>query len=381
MKPVSAIPGISRATKEILKGGLSAPICLTWEITYACNLSCIHCLSASGLKDPRELNTAQALALVDTFREMGVFYINIGGGEPTIRKDFLEILRHSDSIGIGVKFSTNGAFIDRDFARSIKGFKYTDIQISIDGPDQKSNDLIRGVGSYEKALRAMDTLKSYSNRSFKISVVATKNNVRELDNLYRLANFYDAELRVTRLRPSGRGSLVFGDLNPSAEDNASLYHWLRSHPDVLTGDSFFHLSPLGSPLAGLNICGAGRVVCLVDPIGDVYACPFTIHETFRAGNISDPGGFREIWSNSELFRSMRSSHGPTSCQSCEAYQTCQGGCMSTKFFTGAGLDAPDPDCVLGRAQGPSQVEQVPRADLSHSRRVFISARSEQTATN
>ena len=80
MKPASAIPGISRATKEILKGGLSAPICLTWEITYACNLSCIHCLSASGLKDPRELNTAQALALVDTFREMGVFYINIGGG-------------------------------------------------------------------------------------------------------------------------------------------------------------------------------------------------------------------------------------------------------------------------------------------------------------
>ncbi|KAA0020007.1 mycofactocin radical SAM maturase, partial [Antrihabitans cavernicola] len=35
--------------------GLDAPICLTWELTYACNLSCVHCLSSSGRRDPREL--------------------------------------------------------------------------------------------------------------------------------------------------------------------------------------------------------------------------------------------------------------------------------------------------------------------------------------
>ena len=60
-------------------------------------------------------------------------------------------------------------------------------------------------------------------------------------------------------------------------------------PDVLTGDSFFHLSALGDPLPGLNLCGAGRVVCLIDPVGDVYACPFVIHDEFLAGNIRDTG--------------------------------------------------------------------------------------------
>ena len=34
--------------------GLDAPICLTWELTYACNLECAHCLSSSGRRDPRE---------------------------------------------------------------------------------------------------------------------------------------------------------------------------------------------------------------------------------------------------------------------------------------------------------------------------------------
>ncbi len=60
-----------------------------------------------------------------------------------------------------------------------------------------------------------------------------------------------------------------------------LYDWLVAHGDgVLTGDSFFHLSAYGQALPGLNLCGAGRVVCLIDPVGDVYACPFAIHDKF-----------------------------------------------------------------------------------------------------
>ena len=45
---------------ELFEHGLDAPICLTWELTYACNLACVHCLSSSGKRDPRELTTQQA---------------------------------------------------------------------------------------------------------------------------------------------------------------------------------------------------------------------------------------------------------------------------------------------------------------------------------
>ena len=48
-----------------LKAGLDAPICLTWELTYACNLQCVHCLSSSGQRDPHELTTAEAKAVID----------------------------------------------------------------------------------------------------------------------------------------------------------------------------------------------------------------------------------------------------------------------------------------------------------------------------
>ena len=47
---------------EQFQYGLDAPICLTWELTYACNLSCVHCLSSSGRRDPRELSTTECRA-------------------------------------------------------------------------------------------------------------------------------------------------------------------------------------------------------------------------------------------------------------------------------------------------------------------------------
>src|SRR5882757_6477223 len=62
--------------------GLDAPICLTWELTYACNLACVQCLSSSGRRDPTELSTAECKAVIDTLQRMQVFYVNIGGGEP-----------------------------------------------------------------------------------------------------------------------------------------------------------------------------------------------------------------------------------------------------------------------------------------------------------
>ena len=52
--------------------GLDAPICLTWELTYACNLSCVHCLSSSGRRDPRELTTQECYDLIDEFQRMKV---------------------------------------------------------------------------------------------------------------------------------------------------------------------------------------------------------------------------------------------------------------------------------------------------------------------
>ena len=360
---------------EQLKSGLDAPICLTWELTYACNLQCVHCLSSSGQRDPRELSTSEAMRVLDELRDLQVFYINIGGGEPMVRRDFFDLVEYSVGNGIGVKFSTNGAFIDTEKARRLASMDYLDIQISLDGVDEATNDAVRGAGSYRMARTAMDNLAAAGFGPFKISVVVTRHNVPQLDAFKELADSYGAQLRVTRLRPAGRGADTWNELHPTLGQQRQIYAWLMAHGEnVLTGDSFFHLNALGDPLPGLNMCGAGRVVCLIDPIGDVYACPFVIHDEFRAGNVRDTGGFARVWKESDLFRSLREPQSAGACASCGAYDACQGGCMAAKFFTGLPLDGPDPECVGGEGEHALQSVipgSAPKPSMDHTKPVRL----------
>ena len=341
--------------------GLDAPICLTWELTYACNLACVHCLSSSGRRDPDELTTAEAKALIDEFERMKIFYVNIGGGEPTVRPDFWELLDYAVEHHVGVKFSTNGFRITPERAEKLAATDYVDVQISLDGATAEVNDPVRGQGTYDAAMRALANLQAAGMKDFKISVVCTRHNIGQLDEFKAIADRFGAQLRLTRLRPSGRGADVWGELHPLPEQQRELYDWLVANGDkVLTGDSFFHLSAYAeeegkSALPGLNLCGAGRVVCLVDPVGDVYACPFAIHDRFKAGNVKGRGTeatrFDEVWKHSALFEELRSPQSGGACTKCSAYDSCRGGCMAAKFFTGLPLDGPDPECVKGNAEG------------------------------
>lgn len=352
--------------------GLDAPICLTWELTYACNLACVHCLSSSGRRDPRELTTAECLGIIDELEAMQVFYVNIGGGEPTLRPDFFDIVDYATAHHVGVKFSTNGVRITPEVAARLAGNDYVDVQISLDGATAAVNDAVRGTGSYDTAVRAMRNLADAGFANFKISVVVTRANVDQLDDFKALADRYGAQLRLTRLRPSGRGADVWDELHPTADQQRQLYDWLVAHGDgVLTGDSFFHLSAFGEALPGLNLCGAGRVVCLIDPVGDVYACPFAIHDEFLAGSVRDPGGFARVWRESELFTRLRTPQTGGACRSCGQYDACRGGCMAAKFFTGLPLDGPDPECVQGhgaRALEIVDAATAPRVGVDHSHR-------------
>jgi radical SAM protein with 4Fe4S-binding SPASM domain len=217
----------------------------------------------------------------------------------------------------------------------------------------------------------MENLATAGFSGFKLSVVCTRHNIPQLDAFKAIADRYGAQLRLTRLRPSGRGADVWDELHPTAAQQRELYDWLLTHGEgVLTGDSFFHLAGYGEALPGLNLCGAGRVVCLIDPVGDVYACPFAIHDAFRAGNVRSASGFAGVWRESELFRSLREPQSGGACAACSAYDSCRGGCMAAKFFTGLPLDGPDPECVKGFGEirlAAVEPGSAPRPSLDHSR--------------
>ncbi len=328
-------------SNQYVEMGLSAPVNVTWEVTYTCNLTCIHCLSDSGARKKSELTTAQCMRVIDTLAEQKVFQFNIGGGEPFMRPDFPDLMDYAHSKGMVTCISTNGTLIDKEMARRLD-HKQVYIQVSLDGASPATNDPIRGQGSFQKVIQALENLKQ---RDVEVSVntVLTRLNYPELDQLVRLAEDYGAKLRVSRFRPSGRGKASWNELNVSKQQMADFSQWLDRHLGVSTGDSFFSVATEERRSLGLNMCGACKLTCCISPEGAVYPCAFLQEPEFRAGKLPEDD-FADLWEHSPVFRSFRNLE-IKSCESCQRFHLCHGGCPAIAFHTQRKLGVPDPECL------------------------------------
>ena len=321
--------------------GLSAPVNVTWEMTYNCNLTCIHCLSDSGARRTGELSTDACRRVIDDLSVMRVFQLNIGGGEPFMRPDFLDLMDYAHEKGMVTCISTNGTLIDRHIARRLD-HPLVYIQVSLDGATPASNDPIRGKGSFHKVLLALDHLRK---RDIEVSIntVLTRLSYPELDALVDLAAAYGAKLRVSRFRPSGRGKRSWARLNVSADQMLRFSDWLDRHLGVSTGDSFFSVTTEERRTLGLNMCGACKMTCCISPEGGLYPCAFLQEDDFRAGNLPAER-FGEIWRTAAVFQSFRQLE-IKSCESCRRFDLCHGGCPAIAYHTQRKIGVADPGCL------------------------------------
>src|SRR5579872_6457648 len=177
-----AAQSAGRGSQRFLQGGLSAPITVTWEITAACNIACVHCLSASGKRRPRELTTQQSLALVDELAAMQVFQIHFGGGEPFLYPGIWQVLEHSRERELVMCVSTNGTLITPERARRLAQLDPIYFQVSLDGGTPQTNDRIRGEGVFKRALRGLELLAA-EKLSLTVNSVLTRYSFAELDRL------------------------------------------------------------------------------------------------------------------------------------------------------------------------------------------------------
>ncbi|GAB4259115.1 MULTISPECIES: mycofactocin radical SAM maturase [Deferrisoma] len=329
-------------SNRFVEGGLRAPVNVTWEVTLACNLRCRHCLSASGEPAPGELDTAEALDLVEQFHRAGVFQVNFGGGEPFLRPDFDRILDACHRRGLVTCISTNGTFLDKGRVARLAESGLVAVQVSLDGATPATCDGLRGVGSYDRAMRAL-TLLAKSPIPTSINAVLTAANTREIPALYEMARELGVTLRVSRFRPSGRGAALWRSLRPSARQLLEFSEWLLGTGDVRTGDSFFSLTPQERQGLGLNLCGAAKLTCSVGPAGELFPCAFLQTPRFRAGSLREES-FQEIWDGSPVYRWFRRLR-IRSCEGCHRFDQCHGGCPAVAYHMGGSLESGDPECL------------------------------------
>ena len=177
---------------------------VAWETTAACNLSCRYCRAcATPAPEPDELSTEEALAFLDSIAPLQPMLI-LSGGEPLLRPDIFQIIRHAVSLGLRVSLASNGTLITPEVADEIAASGVTRVSISLDGASAEKHDLSRGPGSFRAALNGMENLRGKVD--FQINFTITKKNESEVSNIFDLAEKVGAKaLHFFFLVPTGRG--------------------------------------------------------------------------------------------------------------------------------------------------------------------------------
>jgi mycofactocin radical SAM maturase len=288
------------------------------------------------------MTTAEALALVEQLHAAKVFQVNFGGGEPFMRPDFEEILAACHARGIMTCISTNGTLLDADRVARLAKSRLVAIQVSMDGARRETCDAIRGAGVFDTAIEAVKLLAATSIPT-SINTVLTAHNADEIPAMHEMARSLGVSLRVSRFRPSGRGADNWEALRPSPAQLLAFSDWLAQSGDVRTGDSFFSLTSQERQGLGLNLCGAAKLTCCVGPTGNMYPCAFLQTDRFKAGSLRE-SSFQEIWDSSAIYESFRSLR-IHSCEECQRFDSCHGGCPAVAWHLKNDLNGGDPECL------------------------------------
>ena len=328
---------------------LRAPVNVTWEITEACNLSCAHCLSADLRAPGRgELDTGACRAVIDELARMQVFQVNLGGGEPFLRGDILDLLAHAHARGITTCVSTNGTVLDADLIDELLCMQApVYLQVSLDGALPATNDAIRGEGTFTRILRGVELLAERGYPDLSLNMVVTRVNAGELAAFHELARSYGARTRLSRFRPSGAGCGRWDEYRLERRQLLELSAFLGEHLEIATGDSFFALAPESRRELGLHMCGAARMTCAVAPDGGVYPCAFLTDPAFLVGNVAEQP-LSAIFADSPVLEAFRGLE-VESCRDCERFSVCHGGCPAIGYFLTHAIGSPDPECLRSAA--------------------------------
>ena len=133
--------------------------------TY-CNLRCVHCINASGPRDPwlAPMDADAVRGWVNEAAELGVREIYFTGGEPFLHPELLPLLAYALERA-PTTVLTNGTLIDEPTADALAALaaraRYSlELRVSLDDPDRERNDAIRGRGAFARALRAIRRLEA-----------------------------------------------------------------------------------------------------------------------------------------------------------------------------------------------------------------------------
>ena len=264
---------------------LQAPISVSWSITNRCQSTCGYCCTSSHPKAHPGGTYEAAVRSIDLLAQWGALRLIVGGGEPLLRDDILQVLEHARARGLRPTIATNGlSLLEMDVASLANAVML--VQVSLDSLEEPVYRLVRGTrggaATVTKAIRELCRL----GIPVRVVTVLTRHNERHLE---ALANFLSDEgvgqWFVFLVQPSGRAAIHF-----------------ERHPPLDFSGAVATLAELDArhPALSISLWGAqaeDQLAVTLDSQGDLslhhYGTGST--ETLLRLDMAEPEALETIW--------------------------------------------------------------------------------------
>jgi heme b synthase len=345
------------------------PRLVAWEVTRRCNLACVHCRAAAA--DHRfsdELSTEEGRRLLEDIaslaapdRARGPIIVILSGGEPLLREDILDLVRHGTGLGLRMVMAPNGTLLTEAKARALVDAGLRRVSISLDAALASRHDAFRRVpGAFEGAMRGMAAART-AGLAFQINSTLTRRTVGEMEALLDLAVREGAVAwHVFLLVEIGRAQGIAEEQMTPAEYERALT-WLAGRHSgapieirATCAPQFQRILRMPNVECGVQNgerprprehgtrgCLAGTGFCFVSHRGILSPCGYL---EIDCGSVRREG-FARAWRDSPIFRDLRD---PAKlrgkCGACEHRAWC-GGCRARAYARTGDYLAEEPCCL------------------------------------
>lgn len=378
------------------------PFMVIWETTQACDMACRHCRAeAKPEHNPQALSYSEGCGLIDQIVDFGTPrpLVVLTGGDPFKRSDIFELARYASDQGLTVALSPSGTpLLNAGNLEKLRDAGSKVISLSLDGSCAEIHDDFRGVpGSFDWTVKGWKTAQQLGIK-LQINTTVTRYNLDDLPRIFSLVRDIGAMTwSVFFLVPTGRG-LSADEISPLDYEavlnflyDASKFIGIKTteghhYKRVVLQRAYLeaHALPIRDHLtlnetydrlmAGLLEVTNGQAPTRVDErivrtpmhvnAGDGFVFVSLLGEVFPSGYLPVSGGnirqtpLKEIYQNSELFRSLRNKLTLEGrCGVCEFNQVC-GGSRSRAYAMSGNWLAEEPFCAYQPGSFPFSA-QIP----------------------
>ncbi len=327
------------------------PLAVLAELTHRCPLQCPYCSNPLEMEvASAELTTAEWCRVMDELAEIGVLQIHFSGGEPAVRKDLVQLVRHATQVGLYSNLITSAVMLTKARLQELADAGLCHVQISVQGSESLVADRVGGFkNGHVKKLQVAAWTREVG-LPLTINAVMHRQNLHQLPAIIDMAVALDADrLEVANVQYYGWALKNREALIPTFAQVETTNQIVAEAQDRLAGvlDIDYVVPDYYAQRPKQCMGGWGRQFFNISPSGKVLPCHAAESITgMEFDSVRGNKSIRWIWDNSEAFNKYRGTGWmPEPCQSCEFKEIDFGGCRCQAFALTGSADNTDPACA------------------------------------